>query len=329
MILNVRQKRILELLSINCRFSNKDVGKTVGLSEDAVDYQINKMINEENLAKFFVQFDYRFLGYSHYHIWIKLNELDFDFGELAKIDSIVSINSSYGKFDLQLVVLAKDKGSLSKLLRKIEEVLDIRDISIAEFESFYKKFTNVLSPINLGTNIPKNKKSKVYELNEKFHADADEIEEIYLDKIDKKIIKELLKNPRVKYSEISDKTGINHETIRYRVNNYIDKKFIKNFGLLHDFKKYGLYANYLLLKLKNVDERRFKNYLLSNNNIFYSAKLIGEYNCVLYITSKNPEEFGRQLKEVRQLLKGSIIEMDLIHLEEIYKYVQFPKAVLR
>ena len=47
MTLKLKQKRILELLSINCRFSNKDIGKAIGLSEDAVDYQINKLINED------------------------------------------------------------------------------------------------------------------------------------------------------------------------------------------------------------------------------------------------------------------------------------------
>lgn len=124
------------------------------------------------------------------------------------------------------------------------------------------------------------------------------------------------------------KTKLNHETVRYRINGYVNKKFIRNFGLLHDFRKYGLYTNYLLLKLRNVDMRRFEDYLQQNENIFYSAKLIGEYNCIIYITSKDPGEFGEQLKEIRNLLKDSIIDMDLLHLEKIHKYVQFPEELL-
>ena len=328
MVLNVRQKRILELLSINSRFTNKDIGKIVGLSEDSVDYQITKLIKEDKFANFSIQFDYRFLGYSHYHVFIRLGKLDFNISELLKIKSLTSINSSYGRFDLQLIVIARDKIELDKSLKKIEEVLSIQNISIAEFDSFYKRFTNIISPISLHSKIPINKKNKVYDLNERSHSNAKEIIEIKLDNIDKKIIKELIKNPRIKFSDLSKKTRLNHETIRYRINGYVSRKFLKNFGLLHDFSKYGLYTNYLLLKLRNVDIKKFKDYLQQNENIFYSAKLIGEYNCMIYITSKNPDEFGVQLKEIRNLLKDSIIDMDLLHLEKIHKYVQFPEEML-
>ena len=328
MTLNLKQKRILELLSINCRFSNKDIGKAIGLSEDAVDYQINKLINEDKLSSFSVTFDYRFMGYTHYHAFIGLRELDFDIQKLKNIKSITSINSSYGKYDLQLIIAAKDKKELDTTLNELENILKIQNISVAEFDSFYKKFTNIISPISLHSKIPQNKKNKLYKLNERCHCDAKEILNIKLDNIDKKVIKELIKNPRIKFSDLSKKTKLNHETVRYRINGYADKKFIKNFGLLHDFSKYGLYTNYLLLKLRNVDTKLFENYLLNNESIFYSAKLIGEYNCIVYITSKNPEEFGGQLREIRNLLKDSIISMDLLHLEKIDKYVQFPEGLL-
>lgn len=205
MELKVRQKRILELLSINSRFSNKDIGKIVGLSEDAIDYQITKLIKEGEFADFSVQFDYRFLGYTHYHVFIRLRDLDFDISKLLKIKSITSINSSYGKYDLQIIVIARDKKELDISLNQIEEILAIQNISIAEFDSPYKIFTNIISPISLHSKIPVNRKNKIYSLNERSHSIAKEIIEIKLDKIDKKIIKELIKNPRLKFSDLSKK----------------------------------------------------------------------------------------------------------------------------
>ena len=80
--------------------------------------------------------------------------------------------------------------------------------------------------------------------------------------------------------------------------------------------------------MKNVDTNKFKYYLLLNKNIFYSAKLIGEYNCIVYITSKNPDEFGEQLREIRIILKDSVIDIDLLHLDKVHKYVQFPEDLL-
>jgi len=59
MKLGLKQKKILELLSINCRYTNKDIGKAVGLSEDSVAYQIDKlMVHATHLRKSHHNYDY-------------------------------------------------------------------------------------------------------------------------------------------------------------------------------------------------------------------------------------------------------------------------------
>jgi len=328
MELSLTQKKILELLSINCRFSNKDIGKTISISEDAVQYQINKLINQEKLARFLIQFDYGLLGYSHYHIWVKLRKTDVDLQQLTNIKEIVSINSSYGKYDLQIIAVVKNAKELDQTIQKIETALSIQDMATSQFNSFYKPFTNIIPPISVHAKIPKNKKKRTYELSGRLYAEANEGDTIKIDDIDKKIIKELLKNPRMTFKEISQKTKINHETIRYRINCYVQHRFIKNFGLLHDFEKYDLYTTYFLLKLKNVDEPKFKEYLRQNENIFYSAKLTGAYNCIIYMVSSNPKELGEQFRELSSILQESIMAIDLLFLEKIQKYIQFPEGLL-
>ncbi|MDP1694544.1 MAG: AsnC family transcriptional regulator, partial [Candidatus Woesearchaeota archaeon] len=119
MDLNLRQKQLLELLSINCRFSNKDIAKSLHCSEDAVEYQIQKLITEEKMASFSVQFDYSLLGYTHYHLLIRVRDLNIKYTLLSKIKEIISINSSYGKYDLQLIVLVKNKAELEKVLAEV------------------------------------------------------------------------------------------------------------------------------------------------------------------------------------------------------------------
>jgi Lrp/AsnC family leucine-responsive transcriptional regulator len=328
MQLSLTQKKILELLSINCRFSNKDLGKAINISEDAVQYQINKLINKEKLARFIIQFDYHMLGYSQYHMWIKLRKPDVDMRPLMNMKELISINSSYGKYDLQIIALVKDTKELNLTLQKIETELPIQDMATSQFNSFYKPFTNIIPPISVYAKIPKNRKKRTYELSGRLYAEAEEGEAIKIDDIDKRIITELLKNPRITFKELSQKTKINHETIRYRINNYVKHRFIKNFGLLHDFERYGLYTTYFLLKLKNIDEPKFKEYLRQNENIFYSAKLTGTYNCIIYIVSSNPKQLGEQFRELSKILQESTIAMDLLFLEKLYRYVQFPEGLL-
>lgn len=329
MELNLRQKKILELLSINCRFTNKDVGKAVGLSEDSVSYQIDKLIENEKLALFNVQFNYHMLGYDSYHIWIKLKKKENNFSKLSKIRNLININSSYGKFDLQLLVLAKSQRELKNLIKQIRAVISIRDLRVAKFKDFYKRFTNVIPPINVKSKIPASKKNFVYKLNTKLYAETPIDQKIKLDAIDKKIIFYLLKYPRANYQSLAEATGLNHETIRYRIKKFVDQKFINNFGLIHDFKKYNLYTTYFLVNLKGkYFEKDFKNYLAMKPNIFYCAKLDGDYNCILYVVSENPNELGKVYEEIIEILDNSVESIDLLFLDKIYKYLQFPEKEL-
>ncbi|HLC85344.1 MAG TPA: winged helix-turn-helix transcriptional regulator, partial [Candidatus Nanoarchaeia archaeon] len=196
-------------------------------------------------------------------------------------------------------------------------------------ESPYKRFTNIVAPIALETPVPPRGKNPIYELRDRSYAMAREIAPIILDDIDKRIIKHLLTDPRMRLRILAQKIGINPEVVRYRINSYVKRGFIINFGLLHDFKKYGLSTHYLLLKIKSLDIPSFKSYLENNKNVFYSAKLLGAYNCILYITSQDPDSFATQLKTIRRLIGKSLITMDLLHLETVHKYVQFPEGLLR
>ena len=327
MELNLRQKQLLELLSINCRFSNKDIAKSLHCSEDAIEYQIKKLIYEKKLASFSVQFDYNLLGYTHYHLLIRVKDVDVNYDSLFKIKEIISINSSYGKYDLQLIVLVKNKDELEKVIKDIKNLLDMKEIVIAEFHSYLKKFTNIIPPINVEAKIPTNRKNKIYVLNTKEYSISQDRSIIKLDEIDKKIIKEIIRNPRIKFSDISNKTRLNQETIRYRVNGYAQRKFIMNFGLLHDFQKYGLYTTQLLLNLKDVSQK-LKEFLHNSPHVFYSARLIGAYSTVIYIVSKDPLELGDKLRKIRTILGDDLLSIDLINMEKIHKYVQFPMQEL-
>ncbi len=329
MKLNLRQKKILELLSINCRFTNKDIGKSVGLSEDSVAYQIDKLINQQELAKFNVQFNYHMLGYDSYHIWIKLKSKIDNFSNLSKIQNLIHINSSYGKFDIQLLVLAKSQRELKELLKKIRSVIPIKELKIAKFRGIYKRFTNIIPPINVKSKIPSNQKNFVYKLNTKLYAETPLDKKINLDYIDKKIIKAILQNPRTNYQELAEATRLNHETIRYRMKKFVDQKFINNFGLIHNFKKYNLYTNYFLINFKRKGfEKKFKEYLATNQRIFYCAKLEGDYDCIIYVLSENPTELGKTYDEIADILNNSVENIDLLFLDSIYKYIQFPEKEL-
>jgi len=328
MNLNLKQKKILKLLSINCRFSNKDIGKSIGLSEDAVAYQIDKLINKEKLANFNVQFFHPMLGYDSYHLWLRLK--DDNLKKFKEIKQIHSINRSQGRFDLQLLVFAKSQRDFLKTLRKIKKINSIQEIKFSKLEKIGKSFSNIIPPIDVDIEIPKNNKKFEYALNTPLYPLADFSKRIKIDATDKKLINQLLKKPRATFQELSHATKINHETIRYRLKNYVKDKLITNFGLIHDYQKYGLFVNYFLVKVdkKKLNEKNLLKYLNSKINVFYCPKLEGDYDYIIYVASENPIELGKINSEIRKSLDKSIKELDLLFMGETLKYEQFPAELL-
>jgi len=328
MELNLKQKKILKLLSINCRFSNKDIGKSAGMSEDAVAYQIDKLLNHEKIAEFNVQFFYPMIDYTSYHVWVRLKSGKIE--EVKKINEVHSINSSHGKYDFQILVFAKSKRNFIEVLKKIKSNVSIQKIAHSKLVGIYKSFSNIIPQIDVSVKIPKNSKRFEYALdNEKYPLPSLD-KKIKLDAVDNKIINELMKNPRASFQKLAEATGLNHETIRYRMRKFVKENFITNFGLIHDFSKYGSYVNYFLIDLnkKKLDRKKFEEFLNSTRNIFYCAELEGKYNCIVYISTKDPKELGEIYGKFREVLGDSIKEIDMLFMDKILKYEQFPKEIL-
>lgn len=325
------QKKILKLLSINCRYSNKDIAKSVGVSADTVDYQIKKMIEKDKLGEFYVYFNYGMIGYKHQHYLVRLKDPDsVDLVALKKLNEVTFINTGYGKHDLQIIVIGQNRTALEESIKKVEEILgdNIQDFKTLDFSAQYK-WTNILPDFSVSVRKPKNQKNIIYSLDRENFFSPATFGSIELDELDHKIIKQLLKNPRISYLKLARNINSSHETVRYRITNYIKKGFIENFGVLFHFHKFGYFTNYTLLKLKNYDSAAFSSFVDSKKYIMYSARLSGECNCIVYTWSKTPEDFGNQLREIRAQLKDSLIDYDVIYYGEVLKNVQFPEEVLK
>ncbi len=322
MKLNLKQKKILKLLAINCRFTIRDIAKSIGVSKDAVRYQINNLVNKRKLGFFNVQFVHPNLNYKSAHHWVKL-PVDFPLEKLKQIPHINSINSSYGKFNYQLLSFTKTKKQLIETKRAIKKLKPLIYKS-AELVGQFKRFTNLVPPIDVRVKIPSNRKKAEYFLNEEQYGEPNLDYKIKLDKKDKKIIFSLLKNPRATFQHISQETEINHETVKYRIKRYVQNHFINNFGLVPNLNKYGLYNAYLLFKLKHLNEKELSIYLNSKKNIYYSPKFEGDYGGMIYILSKTPDELGKIYNEISLLLDKNLIELDMIFWGEVHKYIQFP-----
>jgi len=313
MELTLLQKKLLKLLAINSRYSNKDLGKALGVSADTIHYHITKLVEQEKYVNLYVQFNYALLGYAHYHYLIRFKDPEQALPkDIISHPAITFINTSHGKYDVQLIITAKNEDELNINIRHITQSIqsNIQEVTLCKFSHMFK-YSQVIPPFAVACTLPTNKKNPLYK-HAKENFSHNEQGCRTLDDTDKKILKIILQQPRATYLDIGKNVKISHETARQRIHEYVESGLIANFSTSPNYKKFGYFSNYLLLRLTAVKREEITSFVESKAYIFYSAQLIGTYNLILYLTSQTPTEFGEQVKEIRSFFKNELLDIELL-----------------
>lgn len=325
---NLTQKKILKLLAINSRFSNKDIAKSVGVSPDTVEYQIKLLTEKMKVCSLSTIFNSHALGYQEYHFLIRCKDISsMPIEELKNLPYVTFINTCYGGYDIQVIVQLADLNELNRCKNVILSLFqdNVQDYFLVHSQQYYT-YSNILPAFNVDVNVPTNQKNKIYSLNNLDYI-RPTVKSIHLDDLDKKIIYALINNSRETYLSMSKRFDVSRETIRYRIERFIDYDFISAFFIKPDYSGMGYYTNFLFVRFGSVDEKKLSNYFRTNPNIFFASRMVGNYNCIFYVLSKYPDELAKVLKEFRILFKDSILDLLLLHYDKVYKEVQFPENI--
>ena len=119
-----KDRLILNTLNDNCRKSNSQIGKIVGLSRDSIAYRIKNLENEGIIGGYTLEINYEELGYVAYSCAVKLQNASkeredkiVDF--LFKKKSITFIEKTLSKYDLAFIILVN---SLEKMDEEIKSI---------------------------------------------------------------------------------------------------------------------------------------------------------------------------------------------------------------
>ncbi|MEM5794302.1 MAG: Lrp/AsnC family transcriptional regulator [Candidatus Aenigmatarchaeota archaeon] len=147
---------------------------------------------------------------------------------------------------------------------------------------------------------------------------------VKLDEKDKKILKVLDKNARLPISDISLKTGIQRDTILYRIRRMEKLKVIRFFHTVLNplILGYPVYAfvNITLSNLTEELEKSFISFLITHPNIVYVAKTTGKWDFIINIAAKNLKHFDEIISEIRKKFPGIIKDYETSSIIEEYKY---------
>jgi len=124
--LDLKDRKILYELDLNCRQSNTQIGKKVGLSKQVVDYRIKRMEKEGVIQNYYTVIDAYKLGYTFYRYYINLEsvsrnkkeEIIKHFVNYEKISTVATVR---GKYDLIIVFWVDDVAEFYEFWKKTLE----------------------------------------------------------------------------------------------------------------------------------------------------------------------------------------------------------------
>lgn len=326
--------RIMEILAQNCRIPHATIAEAVKLSKDAVAYRIKKLEREDYITQYILFIDPRRLGFTRYQILIQF-DADTDnkeeiYDELKKLPFVLWMNTFIGRYDLQVIVDARDSFHLKNQLDEIFKLCKykIREhtvlTTIQEIE-----FSNLNPEINLKTQFKKKSDHSFSDrLTTKNFAYGLDFKPFKFSQLDLELMKLLADNPKTSLFDLANKLKIDRKTVKKRISNLIENKVITNFGGINNPTKFG-YVTYALFTriLPETPTDLLKKPFEKLNNIFFAARMMGDYDFIFYLYAKTPEELNDTLEKFKKTIGKYIIYLDLFIQDRILSWRQYTKGI--
>jgi Lrp/AsnC family leucine-responsive transcriptional regulator len=248
--IDLKDRKILYQLDLNCRQSNAQIGKKVGLSKQVVDYRIKRMEEDGIIKGYWTAIDTMKLGYYIYRIYISFQNITEDikneiikyFVEYKRSLTIVSIK---GPIDCDVIVWVDDVFEFNqfwnKTMEKYGNYFSQNVISnVTHFLQFCKHFLICENETN---------KSEDYTIDCKGKP-------ITIDEFDYKLLNEIVMNARIPLIELADRLKCSSQTINHRMKNLIDNGLIKKFRVDINLSKLGLHDYLINIFLKDYSKKQ-------------------------------------------------------------------------
>ena len=248
--IDLKDRKILYELDLDCRQSNTHIGKKVGLKKDVVAYRINRMLEEGIIKNFWTAINTFKLGYNVFRIYINFHyvsdQIKKEIIEYFKnYDNSWAVVSVKGPIDLSIVVWVKN----------IYDFYTFWDKTLEKYEDYFEKYTISIYIKAIGY-------KKSYLLDKPHTADRIMYEAICdgkntsIDELDYKILNEVAINARNPIIDIAKKLDCSSQTINYRLNNLKKNGVIQAFRVNIDRSKIGLQLSKVDIFLKEYKQRR-------------------------------------------------------------------------
>ncbi|MEK6825274.1 MAG: Lrp/AsnC family transcriptional regulator [Nanoarchaeota archaeon] len=289
---DARDLKILDILKENARTTYQQIAKRVLLSHDAVAERVKRLHISGIISKFTLDVNYRLLDYDEYYLFLQLLEND---------------DEELGKFFTYL----KDSQYFSQVIHysgNRDLCIAIKTHNLNETDEVITDVNNHFAKIILGQELMR----KVKNLSKENTVPRKK--EIDLDAKDIQLLNLLLEDSRMNAVDLASKLSLSPDAVVYRIKKLVTSGIIRKFTITLNVNKLGnrWYTILLLMNLLTAnEEKKLQEYARSNKNVVRIFKTIGEWNVILDFLVKNSNELHSCIKEIKNMLRGSLKDYDI------------------
>ena len=319
--IDTKDRRILYELDKDCRQSNSQIGKQVGLSRDVVSYRIDKLIKRGIIRNFYSVIDTFRLGYNVFRIYLNFHYVT---PEIKKEIIAYFVNYKYS----WVVVSVKSEIDLDVVIwvKNIYEFYQFWDKTLDKYEKFFEKYAISLyiksSVFMKSYLLPENQRSnerKFFDMN----CGVDSVE---IDKLDYHILNEIAENARIPLIELAEKVDCSSQKVNYRLNNLTESGVIKAFRMNVSLEKLDLQKYKVDIYLKNHEYKKpIFDYLAEKYYIEFMNFAIGWADLEPEFVVKDFNALLQILEEINQKFSGAIKKQTFFIAEKLYKQRCLPE----
>jgi len=319
--LDLKDRKILYELDLDCRQLNTQIGKKVGLKKDVVAYRIKRMQDEGIIKNFWTAINTFKLGYDVFRIYITLQ-----YGSQNVKNEIIkhfmnyrntwAVKSHKGEINLAVIVWSKNNYEFyqfwDETLDKYEDYFAKAIVSVYVQAFCYKKSFLLTEEVDKSD-------------REMYRLTCGE-EPIKIDKVDYDLLNEIAINARSPLIEIAKKLNCSSQSVNYRLKNLIKTGVIQAFRINVDYSKLDFQHYKVDVFLKEHNKRKvIWNFLKDKPYFEYLNVSVGWCDLEPEFVVKNVEELDKIFNEIDLNFPGAIKKWNFWITEESYKERWLPE----
>jgi Lrp/AsnC family leucine-responsive transcriptional regulator len=222
-----------------------------------------------------------------------------------------------GAYDYEISIMAKDPAEFSSVFDSLAKDINIKAHSIATIISTLKSAT--LPSIESRVQIENVRNDPSFS-----KAFQDKKQTLNLDKIDHKLLGLLADNANLSLSELGKKVKLSSDAIAYRIRSLIRQNMIVHFRPVIDYSRLGLTIQTMLVKGRMP---KIKSFLESDNNVLWCAETVGNWDYIIYVITKNSEEFHDFSRKIKENFDEHLKSYELLFAYKDYIYSFMSKNI--